>query len=234
MKTLHWISLRHTPIQEQLQLEETLLRNDTRNFCIVNHGSPRSIVMGISGKSEELLHLPLVAQDKIPVLRRFSGGGTVIIDEETLFVTFIFDHKTLNLPPYPEPIMRWTSQIYEEAWTIPGFTLLENDYTIYDKKCGGNAQYIKKDRFLHHTSFLWDFSFSNMQYLQLPARRPSYRKDRPHHEFLCTLKTFGGTLEDRITQLHDTLVKHFYIINTLSKKEPLCLDLGESSHLLRG
>lgn len=53
---------------------------------------------------------------------------------------------------------------------------------------GGNAQTIIKDRWVHHTSFLWDFSPANMEYLQLPKKRPAYRKDRTHTQFLTPLK----------------------------------------------
>lgn len=168
--------------------------------------------MGISGKPDLLLDQALVQKDNIPVIRRFSGGGTVIVDEETLFVTFLFSKGSLDVPPFPEAIMRWTSDIYASAWQIPGFALRENDYVIHAKKCGGNAQYIKKDRWLHHTSFLWNFQTENMKYLLLPSKRPKYREDRGHEEFLCRLKEESPyTLQDCIVSLKQELVKRFYI-----------------------
>lgn len=210
--TLHWIHLKDTPIAKQLQLEESLLREDTRNFCIVNHGSPRTIVMGISGKAESLLEEALVQRDNIPVIRRFSGGGTVIVDEETLFISFIFSKGALDITPFPESIMRWSADVYSGAWKIPGFSLRENDYVIHEKKCGGNAQYIRKDRWLHHTSFLWDYKEENMQYLQMPAKRPKYREDRGHGEFLCRLKDQGHpSVSVLLNSLQQELVKRFYI-----------------------
>lgn len=209
---INLIELQNVPIFEQLQLEEALLRTDSRNFCVINHGTPKAIVMGISGQPESLLHLPLVQKDNIPVIRRFSGGGTVIVDEETLFITFIFSKNAIDVPPFPEPILRWSADLYADAWKIPGFALLENDYVIHDKKCGGNAQYIQKDRFLHHTSFLWNYKSENMTYLQLPSKRPKYRQDRAHHEFLCSLKE-RGSIADLIEQFKSALVKQFYIKN---------------------
>lgn len=56
------------------------------------------------------------------------------------------------------------------------------------RKVGGNAQSIAKGRWLHHTSFLWDFDPANMAYLTNPARQPTYRNQRSHLEFLCTLR----------------------------------------------
>lgn len=49
------------------------------------------------------------------------------------------------------------------------------DYVFGDRKFGGNAQSIIKHRWIHHTSFLWDYDNKNMSYLKLPAKAPKYR-----------------------------------------------------------
>lgn len=182
------LRLRSFPICEQLRLEETLLRHSADNWCLINEGSPTTIVMGISGKEEELVHLSQASQDGIPLIKRFSGGGTVIVDENTLFVTFICQKTLHSFSPYPEPIMRWTASLYKKAFQHPLFSLRENDYVIGDKKCGGNAQYIRKERWLHHTSFVWDYRKENMDYLLHPQKTPAYREGRSHSDFLCSLK----------------------------------------------
>lgn len=46
--------------------------------------------------------------------------------------------------------------------------------------------------FLHHTSFLWDWDNNNMNYLKLPDKRPTYRGDRSHDDFLVRLKDHYG------------------------------------------
>lgn len=208
---IHLIRLKGIPIFEQLQLEEALLRADDRNFCIINYGAPRAVVMGISNKAEALLYLESIRREKIPVVKRFSGGGTVIVDPNTLFVTFIMSKKDLNVPAFPEPILKWGADLYTDAWAIPGFNLRENDYCVGEKKCGGNAQYIKKDRWLHHTSFLWDYSEQNMAHLRLPSKRPKYREDRDHGDFLVRLKSYGFSPEELICKLERALVKQLYI-----------------------
>ncbi len=167
--------------------------------------------MGISGNPPLLLDLPRVKEDRIPVLQRFSGGGTVVVDEATLFITFIFSKGGVDIHPFPEKILRWSADLYGSAWQIPGFQLQENDYAIEDKKCGGNAQYIRKERWLHHTSFLWDYQPENMNYLLLPPKRPQYRKDRSHGDFLCRLKDHSPHPNELIAKLRTELVKRFYI-----------------------
>lgn len=173
-------------IYEQLQLEEALLRIDDRNWCILNTNVRPAIVLGISGKPEELVDLESAGKDGIPLIKRFSGGGTVYVDENTLFVTFICQTEHFPFQPTPQAIMEWSETIYKPL--IPGFQLKENDYILGSRKCGGNAQYIRKGRWLHHTSFLWDYNPEKMEYLHLPKKRPKYRLDRKHSDFLCTLK----------------------------------------------
>jgi lipoate-protein ligase A len=76
---------------------------------------------------------------------------------------------------------------------MPNIRLVENDYVLDGRKFGGNAQCISSGGFLHHTSFLWDWNDDNMNYLSLPHKRPTYRGDRSHGEFLVRLKdTYGG------------------------------------------
>lgn len=208
---IHLIELYNTPIFEQLQIEEALLRADERSFCIINHGSPKAIVMGSSGEPETLLDVARVKRDRIPVIKRFSGGGTVVVDEETLFITFILSKEHLNVHAFPEPILRWSADLYKEAWNIPHFQLRENDYCIGEKKCGGNAQYIRKDRWLHHTSFLWDYAGKNMNYLLLPSKQPKYRENRSHEEFLTRLKDHAMSKEDLVQRVKKSLVKQLYI-----------------------
>lgn len=202
MNLLHLSSY---PIYEQLKLEEALLRNDTQNWCLINEGSTPAIVMGISGKPAELIH----PSNPLPVIKRFSGGGTVIVDEDTLFITFIFQKEAHPFAAYPEPIMRWTEELYKPLFADLPFALRENDYIIGEKKCGGNAQYLRKERWLHHTSFLWNFKQERMDYLLHPKKTPSYRAGRSHEEFLCSLSSFFPSKEAFIERLKEQLALRY-------------------------
>lgn len=214
MNILH---LRDYSIHDQLRLEEDLLRQDDRNFCLINVGSPPTIVMGISGKAETLVHLDQLPPS-IPILRRFSGGGTVIVDENTVFLTFICNKADHSFQPYPEPILRWAESVLAPA--TPGLKLRENDFVFGEKKCGGNALYIKKDRWLLHTSFLWDYESSRMNLLKHPAKTPAYRAGRLHEEFVCRL---SDHLPDQDVWLQ-CLKKHLQ--SQLSAKEVSLEDLS--------
>lgn len=79
-------------------------------------------------KPAELLEIGSVLQDKIPVVKRFSGGGTVIVDHQTVFITFICNTDALpSVQPYPRPIMSWSGQLYSKVFQGVGdFSLREN------------------------------------------------------------------------------------------------------------
>jgi lipoate-protein ligase A len=250
-----------------LEFEELVLRNTNENYLLINYGESlykeqpfepnliidkTSIVMGMSGKANLMLNSEKVIEDGIQVLRRYTGGGTVVVDKSTVFVTLIMNSFDIDCRPYPREIMAWTEgMIYgptfgnllmrkpnnqpgsdgaaSDEWT---FKLRENDYIFrkcesdqnrandlnntdehvideFDKKIGGNAQTITKDRWVHHTSFLWDFDPSKMEYLQLPAKRPAYRRDRPHSAFITGLSDKIHSIEAFEREVISQTSRHF-------------------------
>jgi lipoate-protein ligase A len=103
-------------------------------------------------------------------------------------------HDVATAPAYPREVLAWSTEFYASALApvlapgAPAFGLQEHDYCLGDVKIGGNAQSISRDRWVHHTSFLWDFTDANMALLRLPDKRPAYRQDRPHGSFLTRLR----------------------------------------------
>ena len=272
---LSWLDLRGTGLSaiERLTLEEALLRHDSRCWAILGTHEPTEnrylrdmrlpthvfnakdpnrtciIVMGIGGKPKELLNIDLVKEDGVLVVKRFSGGGTVVLDHSSLWTTFIGrTEQMVDVEAYPRPIMEWSAEkvfgpafatLKREALLQPAssfgtgtkphmvvdtkscgnensgrtlvlpansniekidtqspddFSLRENDYVLGERKMGGNAQSIVKNGWLHHTSFLWDYVDEHMEYLSLPSRRPEYRGNRKHEDFLVKLKSQYGHL----------------------------------------
>jgi len=251
---------------ERLCLEEALLRHDPlkRSWAIVGTHDPvynsylpnieeakRSnetclIIMGIGGKPELLLDVEKAKADNVLTIKRFSGGGTVVVDHSSLWTTFIGRNDDFpHVDPYPKSIMSWSAnEIFHKVFQrmkadaihnsvsaerktmimetkpggemtqdvsktmtysidtpnslneIPDFALRENDYVLGERKVGGNSQSIVKDAWLHHTSFLWDYEEENMSYLTLPSKKPDYRGERDHDEFLLKLKNVYGSIGD--------------------------------------
>lgn len=135
---LSWLDLRGSYLSalERLCLEEALLRHDPqeRSWAIVGMHEPTShrilrnlptpthvsechnantscvIVMGIGGKAEKLLNVELVKNDGVQVLKRFSGGGTVVLDHSSLWTTLIGRTGDLvDVQAFPRSIMKWSA-----------------------------------------------------------------------------------------------------------------------------
>jgi len=83
---------------------------------------------------------------------------------------------------------------------------------------GGNAQYLSRDRWLHHTSFLWKCDTALFaRYLTLPPKRPQYREDRAHADFVRTL----DKLVPSKRELVDAIVEE---LETLADVVPISMD----------
>ncbi|ONK75438.1 uncharacterized protein A4U43_C03F16840 [Asparagus officinalis] len=164
-------------------------------------------------KLSELAELKHVLHDSIPVIKRFTGGGTVIVDDGTIFAAIICNKDDVpGVQPYPRSIMSWTSKLYGEVFRGFGnFHLRENDYAFDTRKFGGNAQSITKNQWIHHTSFLWNYDVKNMDYLKLPMRASKYRLARDHVEFLCKMKEYLPSRSIFIERTITSLENHFSV-----------------------
>jgi len=107
-------------------------------------GLQKPFVMGISGKAEELVNQSKLNIRPIPIIKRFSGGGTVIVDENTLFVTFICQKTLHDFSVFPEPIMKWSETIYKPVFENSLFSLKENDYVLGEKNVVGMPNILKR------------------------------------------------------------------------------------------
>ena len=212
---LNLLFLSGLAIFQQLEIEEALLRTSRENWCIINQGSAQtSIVMGISAIPEEVVSLEQLSSSKTPplLIKRFSGGGTVVVDENTLFFSLILN--TSSLPETvrgPQELMKWTHELIEPAFHPLPLQLKENDFAIDNLKVGGNAQSFIKDRVLHHTSFLWNWNPEKMSWLSYPKRVPTYRHGRDHHSFCGNLFSYFDSMHELSERLRLAVSEKFSI-----------------------
>jgi len=92
-------------------------------------------------KPEELINLKEASTANIPLLRRFTGGGTVIVDSNSIMTSIIMHGPTAvpDVPCYPRPIMHWTEGVFGKYLKQfnKNFTLRENGTQKKKKKKKG-------------------------------------------------------------------------------------------------
>lgn len=147
------------------------------------------IVLGRIGKAEIDIAEDMTRKEGIPVLRRSSGGGTVVQGPGCLNYTFVLSK---NDRPQLNDLRRsyeWISAQVIDALAQCGmkaqFRPISDITTLDDKKISGNAQRRGKNAILHHGTILYDFDLNLIsRYLKMPIDMPDYRKSRPHTDFV--------------------------------------------------
>ncbi len=143
-----------------LAAEEYLLKNFTEDVFMLWRGE-RSIVVGKHQNALAEINHHYVAENKVKVARRISGGGTVFHDPGNLNFTFI---KTVdridqvNFKVFTQPIVAVLKKLGLEAYTTG-----RNDLLLDGKKISGNAEHVYKKRVLHHGTLLFDSELSQLR-----------------------------------------------------------------------
>jgi len=142
-----------------------------------------------------LCHIPRQVQedaclrDGVPIIRRSSGGGAVVVARGCLNYSLV-----LSLKARPE--LRHVTESYRvilgrivKALELPGLTIRgQSDLALREKKVSGNAQRRGRQALLHHGTVLYAFDARTMdRYLQEPERQPAYRAGRRHLTFVTNV-----------------------------------------------
>jgi lipoate-protein ligase A len=160
------------------------------------------VVLGPSCRLLDDVHIAACEQDGVPVLRRASGGGTVLQGPGCLSYAFVLpvtlhpelaDIRSTNrfvLERIALGLHRW-----EPATAFRGIS----DLAINGMKISGNAQRRKRNAVLFHGTILHAMSGERIaRYLRQPVRQPDYRENRPHGTFLRTIDVPPKDLKDAI------------------------------------
>ncbi len=161
-----------------------------------------TVVLGASGRIGEDVDVDRCRADGVPILRRSSGGGTVVIGPGVLNVSVI-------LPDWEAPGLSAVDQAHSYVLDciarsvtragVPVGVMGRGDLVLGDRKCGGSAQRRLRRWFMVHCSILYDFSIERVvRYLRIPRRQPDYRHGRGHLEFLSNLGLPRTILKDAI------------------------------------
>lgn len=152
--------------------------------------------------------------DGVPVVQRFSGGGTVYLDRGVLNYSFIMPRMLLDKlsPPSASPatvryidffrgiVIRALNSV-AEGFSASG----TSDVIFHGRKVNGNAQRIAGNLVLHHGTLMTRCPLAAIErYLPLPPNRPNVS----HADFVTGLVEEG--MQFPLAKLKAELVREYY------------------------
>jgi lipoate---protein ligase len=148
-----------------------------------------AVILGAACAVDQDVDKAACQADSVPILRRSSGGGTVLLGPGCLLYSLILRYsraQTLRQigPSYCHILNSICTVLAVMGLQPAGISDLARD----SLKVSGNAQQRKRDCLLHHGTLLYAFDAAKCgRYLRMPARQPEYRRQRTDSRFLTNL-----------------------------------------------
>ncbi|MGA2280977.1 MAG: lipoate--protein ligase family protein [Verrucomicrobiota bacterium] len=166
------------------------------------------VVVGYANRVATEVNVAACEARGIPVLRRCSGGGTVVQGPGCLNYTLVLritaDGPLHNIGVANQFIMRQNRAAIESAIRNPQSAIAvrgHTDLAIRERKFSGNSQRRRKHFLLFHGTFLLNFDLAFVsELLPMPSKQPEYRESRPHDRFLTNLKVSADKVKVAMRQ----------------------------------
>jgi lipoate-protein ligase A len=209
-----WLDARLQTVEEQLALDEALLE-EAHEGVIVRPivrtwmAAKPTVVVGSSSRLDEEVDLEACAALGVPVVRRPSGGLTVLLGPGCLMWSVVVPHPE-GAPAIERIHAEMLAPLRRElhasvhAAGLAVDRLGSSDLALRAagadaaaaRKFSGNALRVRRQGVLYHGTLLDDFDIRLVsRILRHPPREPDYRGRRPHGEFLVNLGLGRDTLE---------------------------------------
>lgn len=195
--------------EANLALDEALLEDaegadDDMEWLRLWEPRELAVVVGRSSRLTAEVNLDACRAERIPVLRRTSGGAAILAGPGCLMYSVV-----LSFAQRPE--LRDVSRAHGDvlgrmqhalAPHVSGLACRgTSDLVIGDRKFSGNSLRQRRRHLLYHGTLLYDFPLSAIpRYLVMPPRMPEYRAHRPHEDFVTNLPLDGATLRSALVR----------------------------------
>ncbi len=193
--------------QENLACDEALLDGCEEGHCdeTLRFWEPRQhfVVLGYSNKASAEVNLDSCQKLGIHILRRCSGGGTVLQGPGCLNYALLLRIREGSAMESITEANAFIMNRNRNALNslLDGEVLIQGhtDLTLQGLKFSGNSQRRKRQFLLFHGSFLLDLDLDLVeQALRLPSKQPSYRRNRAHRDFLTNLPLSADAVKEAI------------------------------------
>lgn len=180
---------------ENLAADEALLALTEEHrveFLRIWESTTPFVVIGLGNHLSHEVNLAACEEESIPVLRRFSGGGTVVQGPGCLSYSLsllIADGGDFaNVTSTNRSIMERNRAAIEKLIGQPVLVLGHTDLATNGRKFSGNAQRRGRSALLFHGTFLYEANLGLIdRLLRHPSREPDWRRGRNHNEFVMNL-----------------------------------------------
>ena len=189
---------------QNLALDEAILADveaDPLMACLrIWEPTEYFVVLGRSNRAESEVNIESCQVEGIPILRRSSGGGTVLLGPGCLCYALALPlteaHRALGIARLTTELMERTAAGLNEV--LSDVSVRGTSDLVWDgRKFSGNAQRWLRKSFIHHGTLLYNFDLAKLsRALAHPSRQPDYRQARPHADFVTNLALDAATLRN--------------------------------------
>ena len=155
-------------------------------------GGPPAVVMGSSERPQQVVDAEACARLGVDVLKRSTGGGSVLQTAGVLNYSLVTPAPTSLDPKAGFRLGADLICAILATFGVVGRPEGTSDVAVGDRKISGNAQARRWKALLVHGTLLVDFDYELAEAtLKHPPREPAYRQGRFHRDFLITLRSLG-------------------------------------------
>ena len=190
-------------VADRISLENSVCDNPPIDFAGTNEvlrlwelGKP-CVVLGRASKWEEEVNAVACQRDRVPVLRRVSGGASIVAGPGCLMYSVLisYQHRPTwrSLDVAHKEVMSRIRDAVQQATDSFQMSLQIDidgtcDLTIANRKFSGNALRCKRYWLLYHGTIMYSMPLAWLTtYLREPPRQPVYRSKREHDSFVTNV-----------------------------------------------
>lgn len=192
-------------IKEKYDLPDFSIVESEKDFDIkIWQPENTYIVLGRSDRAEDAVNFDYSATEPIFVVKRPSGGHTVVVSPKTLVISAIFRDSQIKSKGI---FRKMNAHIISVLQTLGVKNLHEkgiSDISIGNKKILGSSIYKNPKYTFYHAVLNHSEDVDLIQnLLKYPKNEPDYRKGRSHKEFVTSILEAGYNIS--INQLANNL-----------------------------
>lgn len=162
------------------------------------------VILGRGSPYQSEVNHSYCAENQIPIVRRCSGGATVVGGPGCLMYSLLLDYAKRPELRMLDVAHRFVMNSMVAAIGRLSVEVVMKgtcDLVLHGRKVSGNALRCKRNHLLYHGTLLLDFPLDQIEScLEMPQRQPEYRQKRSHKEFVGQMPLEAEALKEAICE----------------------------------